>query len=106
MKKIKWRWKFDCYLPFCPYCDTKVDETNNKCDHCGRKFKWTILKHKPTIFEIGHYTIMQCLDNSVRVYNKNDNVLVFLIEHTKKLSKRKLKKEIESLFKLLEIKLI
>lgn len=88
MKKVKWRWDYECYVPLCPYCNEYAYEKDH-CVFCKKEYKW-VGKSKERIVVEGDYTIVQASNNHIHVYKGERMVLH--VSCTKKKSKRKLKK--------------
>lgn len=74
MRKVKWRWDYGCYVCFCPYCDEPAYE-KDRCAFCGKPYKWVEPKHKPTIVEVGEYTIIQATNNHIQIYKGEQMVM-------------------------------
>ena len=73
MKKVDWRWDWGCYVPFCPYCD-ELAYNKNSCVFCGKKYKWVEPKYKPTVLQVGEYTVTQATNNHISI-TKNGKML-------------------------------
>lgn len=67
MEKVKWRRDWGSYAPFCPYCDELAYE-KNRCVFCGKEYEWVEGKYKPTIVEVGDYTIVQTTNKHIHIY--------------------------------------
>lgn len=74
MKKVKWKWDCDVYVPRCPYCSEPAYEEDH-CVFCGKKYEWVEGKHKPTVVEHNGYTIIQCTNNHIQIY-KNGRIVM------------------------------
>lgn len=74
MRKVKWRWDYGCYVCFCPYCDEPSYE-KDRCVFCGKPYKWVEPKHKPTIVEVGEYTIVQATNNHIQLFKGERSVM-------------------------------
>lgn len=86
-KKIIWRWDWEVYMPFCPYCNEPAYE-KDKCVFCGKPYEWVEPKYKDTIIEQGEYTIIQATNNHISIYKNGE--FVFHAQYTKKLTEEKL----------------
>ncbi len=91
MKKVKWKWDFGVYVPFCPYCYEPAYEEDH-CVFCGKKYKWVEGKVKPTVVEHNGYTIIQCTNNHIQIYK--DNRIVMYASCTKKMTEDELKQQV------------
>lgn len=87
MEKVKWRWDYGVYVPFCPYCNEPAYE-KHYCVFCEKEYEW-VDKSKDRVVTVDDYTIVQASNNHIQVY-KGD-ILVLHASCTKKQSKRKLK---------------
>ena len=87
MKKVKWRWDWECYVPLCPYCNELAYEKDH-CAFCGNEYKW-VNKSKERIVTVDDYTIVQASNNHIQVF-KGER-LVLHAACSKKMSKRKLR---------------
>lgn len=87
MKKVKWCWDWDAYVPLCPYCDEPAYEKDH-CVFCKGKYKW-VDKSKDRKVIVGEYTIVQASNKHIHVYRGDRMVLH--ASCTKRLSKRKLR---------------
>ena len=88
MKKVKWRWDYGCYVPFCPYCNEYAYEKDH-CMFCKKEYKW-VDKSKARAVRVGEYTVVQTSSNNIYVCKGKR-----LVEHifcAEKKSKRELKK--------------
>ena len=72
-KKIIWRWDWEVYMPFCPYCNEPAYE-KDKCVFCGKPYEWVEPKYKDTIIEQGEYTIIQATNNHISIYKNGEFV--------------------------------
>lgn len=89
MKEVNWQIDFGgVYLPFCPHCGEPVIYKKEQCVFCGKKYKWVECKHKPTVIEVGEYTIIQSTNNNIIIYK--NTVPIKHIAYTEKLSKKEL----------------
>lgn len=88
MKKVKWRWDWGVYVPFCPYCDELAYEKDH-CVFCMKEYKW-VDKSKERIVTVDDYTIVQASNNHIHIC-KGERIVMH-ISCTKKMSKRKLRK--------------
>lgn len=91
-KKVNWRWDYGVYMPFCPYCD-EVASYKDKCAFCGKEYEWTEPKHKPTVVQVGEYTVTQATNNHISI-TRNDK-MVYHAQCTKKKTEEELKKEVD-----------
>ena len=98
-RKIKWKWDYGCYEPFCPYCG-EVAWLEDKCANCGEEYQWTEPKHKPTVVQVDEYTITQSTNNNISI-TKYDKLL-FHAQCTKKKTEEELKEYIDIYHKLSE----
>ena len=92
MKNIVWRWDRGVYVPFCPYCD-EVAYDKTKCVFCEKPYKWARGKHKPTVIEVGEYTVVQATNNHISIY-KNGR-FVYHASCTKKKTEDELKEQVK-----------
>ena len=74
MKKVKWRWDWGVYVPFCPYCDEPAYEKDH-CVFCNKPYEWVEGKHKATIVNVGEYTVVQCTNNHIHIYKDEHMVM-------------------------------
>lgn len=75
MKKVKWRWDYGVYVPFCPYCDELAYE-KDKCVFCGKTYEWREGKYRGTEVNVGEYTVYQATDNHIYIYNAEGNMIL------------------------------
>jgi hypothetical protein len=87
MKKVKWCWDYEVYVPFCPFCNEPAYEKDH-CVFCGKEYKW-VNKSKARTVTVEDYTIVQASNNHIQVY-KGERMVMHL-PCTKKMSKRKLR---------------
>lgn len=92
MKKVKWCWDWEVYVPLCPYCNEYAYEKDH-CVFCGKPYKW-VDKSKDIIIEQGEYVIVQSSNKHISIYKNGE--FVYHASYTKKLTKRKLKKYLAS----------
>lgn len=88
MKKVKWRWDYDVYVPLCPYCNEPAYEKDH-CIFCNKEYEWGDDKYKETIVNVGEYTVVQFTNNHIHVY-KGER----MVRHascTKKMTEEELK---------------
>lgn len=91
IKKVKWIWEFDCYVPLCPYCNELAYEIDH-CVFCNKEYKW-VDKSKDRKVTVGEYTVVQASNNHISI--TKDDRMVLHASCTKKKSKRQLKKMVE-----------
>lgn len=91
MRKVKWRWDYGVYMPFCPYCDEPAYEEDH-CVFCKKTYKWVEGKYKPTVIEEGEYTVVQSTNNHIQVYKEGR--MVMHSSCTKKKSEQELREMI------------
>ena len=91
MKKVKWRWDWECYVPLCPYCNELAYE-NDHCVFCKKEYKW-VNKSKDRVVIVGEYTVVQTSNNHISI--TKDGRMVFHASCTKRKSKRNLKKMVQ-----------
>lgn len=84
MKKVKWRWDYGVYAPFCPYCDDIIYDNKEKCAVCGKPYEWVEPKYKDTVIEEGEYTIIQATNKHITIYQNGE--LILHAHYTKKLT--------------------
>lgn len=87
LKKVKWKWDWGVYAPFCPYCGEFAYE-EDCCAFCEKEYKW-VDKSKDRQVTVGEYTVVQESNNHISIFKGRRQV--FHAPCTKKLSKRKLK---------------
>lgn len=94
MKKVKWLIEGDGKekYPFCPYCNEFAYEKDH-CVFCGKQYKWREGWRKDRVVSVGEYTVVQTTNNHISI-TKGDR-MVFHAQCTKRLSKRKLKKQVD-----------
>ena len=68
MKRIRWRWDFGVYMPFCPHCD-EIAWANNRCTFCGKPYRWVEGRVKPKIVTHGEFTAVQGTGKDITVYD-------------------------------------
>ena len=91
MKKVKWRWEYDCYIPLCPYCN-EITYGKDHCVFCSQPYKW-VDKSKDRWVNVGEYTVVQVSNKHIHIY-KGER-LVLHAQCTKRKSKRQLKKMVK-----------
>ena len=91
MKKVKWKWDYGVYVPFCPYCNELAYEKDH-CSFCLRPYKW-VDKSKDRSVKVGEYTVVQTSSKSIYIYK--DDRTVMHMSCTKRKSKRQLKKMVD-----------
>ena len=92
MKKVEWRrWYGDILYPFCPYCGEFAYEKDH-CVFCEKEYKWVQRGRKGRVVTVGEYTVVQTSNNHISI-TKGDR-MVYHAQCTKRLSKRKLKKQV------------
>lgn len=99
-KKIKWAWDFSVYVPFCPYCN-EMASYEDRCAFCGKEYEWVEPQYKPTIVEVGEYTVTQATNNHISI--TKDNKLIFHASCTEKKTEEELKEFVDYYYKLMEI---
>ena len=72
-KKVVWRWEYDVYVPFCPYCDEPAYE-HDGCCFCGKPYEYVDGECKPKEVSKGEYTVVQSTNNHINVY-KNGSLV-------------------------------
>lgn len=87
MKKVKWQWDWEVFVPLCPYCNELAYEKDH-CVFCKKEYKWKN-KSKDRQVTVGEYTVVQASNNHISIFK--DGRGVYYTSCTKKLSKRKLK---------------
>lgn len=92
MKKVKWRWEYGVYVPFCPYCNEPAYE-QGYCVFCNNHYEWVEGKHKPTIVTVGEYTVVQGTGKHIHIYKGEE--MVFHASCTKKKTEDELKEFVE-----------
>lgn len=65
MKKVKWKWDWGVYAPFCPYCNEPAYEEDH-CVFCKKEFKW-VNKSKDREIKVGEYTVIQASNNHITI---------------------------------------
>lgn len=75
MKKVKWRWDWGVYVPFCPYCDEPA-YVKDQCAFCGRKYKWVDGKYKPTVAVHKGYRAIQSTNNDITIYDEDGDLVI------------------------------
>ena len=93
MKRVKWKWDWGVYVPFCPYCGEPA-YGKEQCAFCGRKYKWADGKHKPTVVTHMGYRAVQSTNNHITVYDEDGDVVIYS-SCTKKYTDDELKSHIE-----------
>ena len=93
MKKLVWRWDWGVYMSFCPYCDEPVSGDEH-CEFCGKAFEYVEPKYKPTVVEVGEYTVIQTTGKSVYIVDK-DGHWVYHASCTKKFTEDELRKMVD-----------
>lgn len=91
MKKVKWQWDWGCYVPMCPYCG-ELAYQKDRCVFCEKEYKWSD-KGKERAVTVGEYTVVQTSNNHITIA-KGDHA-VFHAQCTKRMSKRKLRKQVD-----------
>lgn len=87
MKKVKWRWDWECYVPFCPYCNELAYE-KDFCTFCLKPYKW-VDKSKDRKVVVGEYTVVQTSNKHITVYK--NGIRIMHLHHKRKLPKKRLK---------------
>ena len=96
MKKVKWKLEMGCYIAFCPHCGEPA-YLEDHCEFCGKQYKWREGRYRPREVVVGKYTAVQTSGKSIYITDNDDNRLLYHITHTKRLSKRKLRKFVKHL---------
>lgn len=93
MKKVKWTYDWEVYVPLCPYCNEPAYEEDH-CVFCGKQYKWVDGGEEAKIKVVEHngYTIIQCTNNHIQVYK--DGSLVMHASCTKKMTEDELKDQV------------
>lgn len=65
-----------------------------------KKIEWLEPKHKPTIVQVGEYTVTQATNNHISI--TKDNKMIYHASCTKKMTEEELKKEVDIYLKLIE----
>lgn len=74
IEKVKWRWDWDIYVPFCPYCD-EVAYYKDHCVFCGNLFEWVEGEVSPSEVTEGEYTVCQSTGGGIYVYKNGELVM-------------------------------
>lgn len=90
-KKVKWRWDYGVYVPFCPYCNELAYEKDH-CSFCLKPYKW-VDKSKARKVVVGEYKVVQCSYKDIYIYKGEQWVMH--MSCTKRKSKRQLKKMVD-----------
>lgn len=93
MKKVKWKWDFGVYVPFCPSCGEPA-YGKEACAFCGKKYKWVDGKYIPTVVVHEGYKAVQSTNNDITVYDE-DGVFVSHSPCGSKYTEEELKTHIE-----------
>ncbi len=93
MRTIKWRWDYNVYMCFCPYCDEPAYE-KDKCVFCGKPYKWVEPKHNETVVQVGEYKVVQATNNHISIYGK-DGEWLYHAQCRKKLTEEELAKQVD-----------
>jgi methionyl-tRNA synthetase len=99
IKEVVWRWDWGVYMPFCPYCD-EVANGEDKCDFCGKTYKWVKGKHEPKVVEVGEYTVVQSTNKHIMIVK--DGKMVMHINCRKKMTEDELKEQVNFYEKMCE----
>ncbi len=87
IKKVKWKWDYGVYVPFCPYCDEPAYEKEG-CVFCKKPYQWVEGEYKPTEVTQGEYTVVQATNNHISIYKNGE--FVFHASCTKKKTEEEL----------------
>lgn len=66
MKKVKWKYDWGEYMPFCPHCDELAYEYN-VCVFCKKPYQWVEPKVKPTIVEKDGIKVIQTTGKGIYI---------------------------------------
>lgn len=105
--KIIWRWDYGVYMPFCPYCDEVAEIAEGKtekCRWCNGLIEWVEPKHKPTVVQVGDYTVVQSTNKHISIADK-DGKMIYHAQCNKKQTEEELRGMVDLYLKLTNQKL-
>jgi hypothetical protein len=73
MKKVKWMWDWECYVPFCPYC-YEIAYEKDHCVFCKKEYKW-VDKSKIRKVTVGKYTVVQASNKHITIMKDGEIVI-------------------------------
>ena len=91
LKKVKWKWDWGVYVPFCPYCNEPAYEEDH-CVFCEKEYIW-VDKSKERILTVGEYTVCQASNNHITI--AKDGKMVMHASCTKKKSDDELREMVK-----------
>lgn len=88
MKKVIWRYEYEMYVPFCPYCNEFAYE-ENKCVFCNKEYEMTEYPESPIVVE---YKNLKATQTGLGLWIERNGILLSHSSLSRKLTEEEILK--------------